>query len=96
MTRYSIEPRTRKYVKRHVLLSFARKHTKKTIISHRTRCCENIRFKTLMLKSYLCDYSDAYIVVKGTTDLLAVVANENDKAEKDVAFKNNASFRSCI
>ena len=25
-----------------------------------------IRFKTTMLKSSLCDYSDAYIIVKGT------------------------------
>ena len=49
-----------------------------------------------MLRSYLCDYSDAYIVVKGTIDLLFVAANENDKVEKDVALKNNASFRSCI
>ena len=32
-----------------------------------------------MLRSYLCDYSDAYIVVKGTIDLLAAAANENDK-----------------
>ena len=49
-----------------------------------------------MLRSYLCDYSDAYIVVKGTIDLLAAATNENDKAEKDVAFKNNALFISCI
>ena len=27
---------------------------------------KNIRFKTSMLRSDLCDYSDAYIVVKGT------------------------------
>ena len=46
-----------------------------------------------MLRSDLCDYSDAYIVVK---DLLAAAANENHKAEKNVAFKNNAPFRSCI
>ena len=26
---------------------------------------KNIRFKTSMLRSNLCDYSDAYIVVKG-------------------------------
>ena len=26
---------------------------------------ENIRFKTSMLRSHLCDYSDSYIVVKG-------------------------------
>ena len=27
---------------------------------------KQIRFKTSMLRSSLCDYSDAYIVVKGT------------------------------
>ena len=27
---------------------------------------ENIRFKTSMLRSNLCDYSDAYIIVKET------------------------------
>ena len=26
----------------------------------------NIRFKTFMIRSNLCDYSDAYILVKGT------------------------------
>ena len=49
-----------------------------------------------MSRSDLCDYSDAYIVVKGTIDLLAAAANENDKTQKNVAFKNNAPFRSCI
>ena len=49
-----------------------------------------------MLRSDLYDYSDAYIVVKVAIDLLAAGANENDKAEKDVVFKNNAQFRSCI
>ena len=46
-----------------------------------------------MLRSYLCDYSDAYIVVKNTIDLLAAAGNENDKAEKNVALKNNPLFR---
>ena len=32
-----------------------------------------------MLRSDLCDYSDTYLVVKGTIDLLADDANENDK-----------------
>ena len=49
-----------------------------------------------MLSSDLCDYSDAYIFVKGTIDLLADGANENGKAEKNVMFKNSALFRSCI
>ena len=49
-----------------------------------------------MFRSDLCDYSDAYIVVKRTIDLLAGAANETDKTEKVVSFKNNAPFRSCI
>ena len=57
---------------------------------------KNKRFKISMLTSDLCDYSDKYIVVKRTIDLLATAANENDKALKNAAFKNNAPFRSCI
>ena len=49
-----------------------------------------------MLRSDLCEYSNAYIVVKETIDLLAAAANENDKAEKIVAFKDNAPLRSRI
>ena len=37
-----------------------------------------------------------HIVAKGTIDLLAHNTNENDKAQKTVAFKINAPFRSCI
>ena len=44
----------------------------------------------------MCDYNDADIVVKEKIDLLAAVANKNDKAQKGVAFKNNAPFTSCI
>ena len=55
---------------------------------------KNIRFQTSMLRSYLCDdYNDAYIVAKGTIDLLAAAANENDKATKDNAFKNDHAFQ---
>ena len=49
-----------------------------------------------MIKSSLCDYKDASIIVKGSIDLLASAANENDKAQKNVTFKYNATFRSCI
>ena len=49
----------------------------------------------LSTKTDLRYYSDAYIVVKETMDLLAAAANENDKAEINVSFKNNAPFR-CI
>ena len=54
---------------------------------------KQIRFKTLMLRSDLCDYSDAYIVVKGK--ITATNAN-NDAYGKKLAFKNNVQFTSCI
>ena len=49
-----------------------------------------------MLRLDLCDCSDAYVVVKGTIDLLGDDANENDKVDKNIVFKNNVPFRSCI
>ena len=57
---------------------------------------KNIRFTTTMLRLDLCDFSDACAVVKGTINLLAIVVNKNEKADKDVAFEINAPFRSCI
>ena len=50
---------------------------------------KNIKFKTSMLRSGWCDYSYAYVVVKETVDILAAAANENEKPQKNVAFKNN-------
>ena len=46
-----------------------------------------------MLQSGLCDYNDAYIVVKGTIN---VIDPNNDAYAKKLAFKNNAPFISCI
>ena len=51
------------------------------------------RFKTSMLTSDLCDFSDAYIVVKGK---IIVTNPNNDAYDKKLAFKNNAPFTSCI
>ena len=64
-----------------------------------------IKFKTTMLKSSLCDYSDAYILVKGTISVndtaaaaaaaaAAGAAVNND--DKKVIFKNCAPFTNCI
>ena len=53
---------------------------------------KKISIKTPILRSDLCDFSDAYIVVKGN-----IVNNtENAKRNKSVAFKNNAPFINCI
>ena len=56
------------------------------------------KFKTSMLKSSLCDYSDAYILVKGTITITpvpppAVKPNNNNK---EVEFKSCAPFADCI
>ena len=46
-----------------------------------------------MLRSDLCGFSDAYIVVKGT---IIAVRPDNAKRNKVTAFKNNAPFINCI
>ena len=58
-----------------------------------------IKFKTTMLKSSLCDYSDAYILVKGKITITGagadVAARQADERDKGVAF-NCAPFTTCI
>ena len=53
-----------------------------------------IKFKTAMLKSSLCDYIDAYIVVKGTISVNNTAAANS--TNKKVIFKNCAPFTNCI
>ena len=58
---------------------------------------KQIRFKTSMLRSDLCDYSDAYVVVKG--DITLTETNGRgiiDVRNRFLAFKNNAPFTNCI
>ena len=52
-----------------------------------------IRIKTLMLRSDLCDFSNGYIVVKGT---ITVTNPDGAKINKAEPFKNNAPFINCI
>ena len=55
---------------------------------------KTIRFKTPMLRSDLCDYADAYILVNGT---ITVAGNQpRDRQNRPLILKNNASFVSCI
>ena len=56
---------------------------------------KQIRFKTSMLRSDLCDFNNAYIVVKGK---ITISADERDRGEmnRQVVLKNNAPFISCI
>ena len=51
----------------------------------------NIRFKIAMLKSSLCDYTDAYILVKGKITITGegddAAARQADERNKGVIFK---------
>ena len=57
-----------------------------------------IKFKTTMLKSSLCDYSDAYILVKGTISVnnTAAAGAAANNTNKKVIFKNCTPFTNCI
>ena len=57
-----------------------------------------IRFKTTILRSSLCDYSDAYILVKRTVtgENKAARDQQNNVANKKVILKNCAPFTNCI
>ena len=68
--------------------------------SRETYTGNDIKFKTTMLRSSLCDYADAYILVKGAitvTDAKDDDATKRlDERNKDVVFKNCAPFTKCI
>ena len=60
---------------------------------------KSIRFKTPMLRSDLCDYADAYILVNGTITVNGIVngvENEIIRRDRPLILKNNAPFVSCI
>ena len=51
----------------------------------------------MLIKSSLCDYSDPYIIVKGTISIERVQAPaEPDNDGKKVVFKNYLPFTDCI
>ena len=70
-------------------------------INHESRGTYNvnsqIKFKTTILKSSLCDYSDAYILVKGTITVnnTATADADANNTNKKVIFKNCAPFTNC-
>ena len=68
-------------------------HNQSGYAEDRYKPIKQIRYKKSMLRSDLCDFSDAYIVMKGT---ITVTDPDNNAYDKKVAFKNNALFVSCI
>ena len=78
-----------------------REYVRVTSLSNTYNENKSIRFKTPMLRSNLCDYSDAYILVKDTITVTAPGANNGannirDKRNRPLILKNNAPFVSCI
>ena len=59
-----------------------------------------IKFKTMMLRSSLCDHSDVYILLKGTRTIAGAAADEvaqrPNKGNKQVSFKDCVPFTNCI
>ena len=84
---------TRDEVPRFITKKWVEVHDQSGSVDDRYKANKQIRFKTSILRSDLCDYSDAYIVVKGT---ITVTDPNNANYDKRLAFKNNAPFNSCI
>ena len=77
--------------------------------SRGTYTSNDIKFKTTMLRSNLCDCADSYILVKGTititgdagppegrTEAQLLAARQEGERDKGVIFKNCAPFTKCI
>ena len=68
--------------------------------SRGTCTSDDIKFKTTMLRSNLCDYADAYILVNGRITITGAgddgAARRADERDKGVTFKNCAPFTKCI
>ena len=68
--------------------------------SRGTYTSNNIKFKTTILKSNLCDYADAYILVEGTITITGTgnddAIKRADERDKGVTFKNCAPFTKYI
>ena len=71
-----------------------REYVRVNSLSHTYNENKSIRFKTPMLRSDLCDYADAYILVNGT--ILVNGLNPRDRQNRPLILKNNALFVSCI
>ena len=84
-------------VPRFITKKWVEGHDQSGEAENRYKLSKPIRVKSSILKSDLCDFSDAYIVVKG--DITLTKANGRgiiDIRNRFLAFKNNAPFTNCI
>ena len=54
------------------------------------------KFKTLLSRSSLCNYSDTYIPVSGTITVAPQTGDNPNNKNKEVVFKNCSLFTDCI
>ena len=72
-------------------------HDQSDSVEDRCKPSKQIRFKTSMLQSNLCDFIDAYIAVKGDITLTkGADRGFIDIRNRSLAFKNNAPFTNYI
>ena len=81
-------------VPRFVTKTWVEVHDQSGNAEDRYKPSKQIRFKASMLRSDLCGFSDAYIVVKGTITVTGI--SNNSRKKKPLAFKSHAPFISCI
>ena len=72
----------------------ARKYIKVNSLSKTYNEIKSIRFKTPMLRSDLCDYADAYVLVNGI--IILARNHPRDRKNRPLILKNNAPFILCI
>ena len=83
-------------VPRFITKKWVKVHDQSGSAENRYKPSKQIRFETLMLRSDLCDFKDAYIVVKGTITLTKTDGRGFiDIRNKFLAFKNNAPLINC-
>ena len=84
-------------VPRVITKKWVKVHEHSGSVENRYKWSKQIRFTTSTLTSDLCDFSDAYIVVKGAIDLTKSDGRRyTDISHRLLAFKNNAPFTYCI
>ena len=69
-------------------------HDQSGQVNDRYKPNKQIRSKTSILRSDLCDVSDGYIVMKG--EITVARGSNSSRKNKSLTFKNNAPFISCI
>ena len=81
-------------VPRFITKNWIKVHDQSGSAEDRRKPSKQIRFKTSMLRSDLCDFSDACIVLKGK--IIVTGTSNRSRKNRPLAFKNNTPFISCI